>query len=49
VTTRGPAAAPTQEASASILDIDYDDGEGQGEFRYDVAAQGPLAAATFSF
>ena len=32
-----------------ILDIDYDDGEGSDFFLYDIAAQGPLAAATFSF
>jgi len=32
-----------------ILDIDYDDGEGQDYFLYDIAAQGPIAAATFTF
>ena len=32
-----------------ILDMDYDDGEGADFFSYDVAAQGPLAAATISF
>ena len=32
-----------------ILDIDYDDGEGSHYFLYDIAAQGPLAAATFHF
>jgi hypothetical protein len=31
------------------LDIDYDDGDGQDYFLYDVAAQGPLAAATITF
>lgn len=32
-----------------ILDIDYDDGQGSHYFLYDIAAQGPLAAATFHF
>ena len=31
------------------LDIDYDDGDGQDYFLYDVAAQGPIAAATLTF
>ena len=32
-----------------ILDIDYDDGRGSDYFLYDIAAQGPIAAATFAF
>lgn len=32
-----------------ILDIDYDDGSGSDYFLYDIAAQGPLAAAVFTF
>ena len=32
-----------------ILDIDYDDGNGSDYFLYDIAAQGPMAAVTFTF
>lgn len=32
-----------------ILDIDYDDGNGSDYFLYDIAAQGPIAAAVFTF
>jgi hypothetical protein len=32
-----------------VLDIDYDDGQGSDYFLYDIAAQGPIAAATFTF
>jgi hypothetical protein len=31
------------------LDMDYDDGEGADEFRYDMIIQGPFLAVTFAF
>ena len=31
------------------LDMDYQDGEGADEFRYDMIMQGPVAAVTFAF
>ena len=32
-----------------LLDMDYDDGEGPDEFRYDMTMQGPFVAVTFAF